>query len=388
MAERSKRRGIVAGAAAGTLALAVLGTAMGAGADASPSIGVVLNGQPITFTSAPVMINNHVYVPVRDLAQALGIPVVWDASTDSVILGTAGSAAASSSASAVGGGSFTYEGLQYSATGLVAREYPGQQASSGVYWIVSYSITNTGIVPVDVPQAQPALVLFGPGGAQLAPDTALSGVAPGTVNPGISFTSYDVFDVPSSAVPAAYGLGFDTYQVVSGQFTTTAVSASLPAASSSTLRTTVGSSYAIQDVWNTAIQKLGIDQVVQTTAIVPDLTPQSFNPTTSFWIVDFDVNNPGPGDIAFNAGDFALNFGGSLSLAPSSVASLPGYVPATSLAQGVTVTAGNDFSGALLFAVPAGTPISNPALALSINGQTRIVSVDPCNAGVCPPIQG
>jgi hypothetical protein len=384
LAGRGTRRGLLAGAAAGALAAAILGVAVGAGADTTPTINVEVNGSPVTFDSPPVMLNDHVYLPIRYVAQALGLPVEWDGTTDTVYVGAA------PGASAATGGSFVYQGLQYSATGLAIRQYPGQQNTSGVYWIVSYSITDTGTAPVNVPQSQPALELLGPGGAQLAPTPNISGPTATTINPGITFTSYAVFNVPQTAVPAAYGLGFETYQVVGGQFTTTPLSASLPPASTSQVQTTVGSSYALQNVWNSGIDKLSIDQVIQATNIVPDLTAPSFNPATTFWIVDFDVTNPGPGNISLSASNFTLEFNGGLTLAPSSVGSLPGYVPATSLTQpgGVLVTPGGTFSGALLFAVPGGTPTDNPGLSLTVGSQTRVVSLEPCNAGVCPPVQG
>jgi len=364
--------------------MGILGAAVGAGADGSATISVVVNGQTVTFDSAPMLINDHVYVPIRYVAQALGIPVTWDQANETVYLGN------SQAGSTALGGSFAYEGLKYSAAGLQMREYPGQQNTSGAYWIVSYAITNTSAAPVDVATTQPALVLFGPGGVQLAPDSGNSGPGATTLNPGITYSSYDVFNVPTTAVPSAYSLGFNTYQVVNGQFTTSPVSASLAPSSSTTVQTPVGSTYSLQNVWNGAIQTLSIGQVVQSTAIVPELTPPSFDPTTSFWIVDFDITNPGPDSISFSASDFALDFNGGLSIPAAAVASLPGYVPATSLTSpgGVTVTEGNTFSGGLLFDVPANTPTANPGLALSVNGNTRVVSLQACNAGVCPPVQG
>ena len=391
MGVRGGRRGVLAGLSAVALAGAVLGSGVGAGADASPAIGVVLNGQQVAFRAgAPEMINDHVYVPVVDIAAALGLPVHWDQSTETVEIGVA-AGAGGQTAAAVGGGSFTYQGLQYSVTGLVGRTYPGQPADSGTYWIVEYAITNQGTAPVDVPQAQPALGLFGPGGAQLSADSALSGPAPATINPGITFNSYDVFQVPGSAVPAAYRLGFDTYSVSNGQFTTTPLDASLPQNTSTAQTQTVGASYALQDVWSPAVANLTIASVTRTTQIVPGLTPESFDPTTSFWIVDFTVANPGPGDISVNQGQLSLDFNNSLSIAPTSLPTgLPGYVPASSLGAsgGVLVPAGQSFSGALLFTVPAGTPTSNPGLSVSVNGHTEIVSLQPCTNGNCPPIQG
>ena len=396
MARQGKMRGWMAAASALGFLCALVGTAVGASADTSPAIGVALNGQPLSFSAAPVIIGNHVYVPVRDIAQALGLSVTWDASTDTVELGgaAAGTGAPTGvggTAAGVGGGSFSYQGLTYAATGLVARTDPTAAAGSGVYWIVEYSITNDSTAPVDVPTAQPTLGLFGPGGVQLSADTNLSGPAPGTVNPGITFSSYDVFQVPADAEPAAYSLGFDTYQVAGGQFTTTPMSAALPQNTSTVFSTNIGATYALQNLWNSAVQKLTIASVTQTTSIVPSVTASSFDPNTTFWIVDFDVANPGPGDITFNQGAFALEFNDSLSIAPTALPSgLPGYVPATSLSAsgGILVPAGQTFSGALLFALPVGTPTANPGLSLTVNGQTRIVSLSPCTAGVCPAVQG
>ena len=391
MAVRGGRRGVLAGLSAVALAGAVLGCGVGAGADAAPALGVVLNGQRVAFPSgAPVMINNHVYVPVADMAAALGLPVHWDQSTETVVVGTAG-AGPGQSAAAVGGGSFSYQGLEYSATGLVVRQYPGQPADSGTYWIVNYAITNDGSAPVDVPQAQPPLALFGPGGAQLGADPALSGPAAGTVNPGITFNSYDVFQVPTSAVPAAYGIGFDTYAVSNGQFTTTPLEAALPQNTSTTQSQTIGSSYALQNIWNSAVQNLSIVSVTRTTQIVPDLSAGSFDPTTSFWIVNLAISNPGPGDITVSQGQFNLDFNNSLSIPPATVpGGLPGYVAASSLdaSGGVLLPAGQAFSGSLLFAVPAGTPTTNPGLSVSVNGHTEIVSLQPCTNGNCPAILG
>ena len=349
-------------------------------ADGAPTIHVEVNGQPVTFGSAPVMINNHVYLPIRYVAQALGLPVAWDAGTDTVLIGTV--------PNGVAGAAFTYQGVRYTASSLQIRTLPGDSTTSGTYWIVSYSLTNTGTAPVNVPQQQPSLVLFGPKGVQLSPDSGLSGSAPGILNPGITFSSYLVFDVPAGALPSSYALGFDTYSVVGGQFSTTPVSAPLPTSGSTETDTAVSATYSVNDLWNSGLQQVTIGRVVRTTGMAPSLSASSFDPTTSFWIVDFAVANPGPGNISFSASNFALNFNNSLAIAPSTVGALPGYVTPSSLTTSGTVTlpAGQTFSGSLLFAIPAGTPTTNPGLSLTVGSQTRIISLQPCTGGVCPPI--
>ena len=382
MADRKALRGILAGAAAGALVTAVLGIAATVGADGGPNITVDVNGQPVTFDSPPVMINDHVYVPIRYIATALGIPVQWDGPSETVYVGAVPETSGSV------GGTFDYQNLRYATTGLVIRQYPGAQNTSASYWIVSYSITNNGTQPVNVPQQMPALQLFGPNGAQLSPDSNLSGAAPGVVNPGITFSGYLVFDVPAGALTANYALGFNTYQVAGSQFTTTPVSAALPGSSSSQMVTNVGSSYALSKVWNSDAQTLNIYRVTQSTQVVPDLSPGSFNPSTSFWVVDFGVTNPGPSSVTFSASNFALSLGDYNSIAPLGVRALPGYIAPSNLTQsgGVTLGAGDSFSGSLMFALPLGTSTTGSGLALTVNGQTRIVSIEPCS-GACPPIR-
>jgi hypothetical protein len=369
-------------AAALGLAVGLLATTGTVAADGTPGITVAINGQPLSTPFPPIMINDHVYVPVRYVAQALGLPVQWDPATSTVWIG------AIPTASVAAGGSFDYQGLHYAVTGLVVRNYPGPQSTSGSYWIVSYSITNTGTQPVNVPQQQPTLVLLGPGGVQLQASSNLSGPTPTVINPGITFSSYLVFNVPTGAVPAQYGLGFNTYQVVGSQFITTPLSAPLPSSSSSEVSTPVGSTYALTNLWNAGTQKISIDRVVQTTAVAPDLSPGSFNPSTTFWIVDFDVLNPGPANISFSASNFALTFG-SYSILPLPIVSLPGYVLPSNLTQpgGVTLGPGDTFSGSLVFAVPANVAAGSPALQINVNGQLRIISLQPCSSGPCPPVQ-
>ena len=372
----------MAGVGIGALVTGIC-TSVGAVAAGGAPIHIQVNGQAVTFDSAPVMINDHVYLPIRFVAQALGLPVHWDPSTQTVLIGTVPTGAAGTT------GGFVYQGLRYAPTALSIRTFPGAGNTSGAYWIVSYSIANTGTTPVDVPQQEPALGLFGPGGVQLSPDAALGGPAPATVNPGITFSSYLVFEVPAGAVSAAYSLGFNTYQVVGGQFTTTPLSAPLSVSGATEVQTPVGATYSLNNVWNSGLQQVSIGKVIQTTEIVPDLSAGSFNPATTFWVVDFSVTNPGPGNIGFSNANFALNFNNALSLAPASIGSLPGYVAASSLTagSGVNLPAGATFSGSLLFAVAAGTPTTNAGLSLTVGGQTRIISLQPCTGGTCPPVQ-
>jgi hypothetical protein len=305
----------------------------------------------------------------------------------------AGPAAAGSGPGA--GGTFTYDGLRYAATGLIVRPYPGPRSDSGTYWIVSYSITDTTVMPGAAPTAQ-VPVLFGPGGAEIAADGALGGAAPGVVNPGITWSSYEVFNVPAGASPAAYTLGFVPFQIVGGQYFAGApLSMALPPSASATVRTPVGATYDLQNVFGssghpTSEQALTIGQVVETNAVAPDLTASSFDPTTSVWVVDFTLANTSSGDIGLSAGDFALDLGGEDEIAPADVPSLPGFVQPTGLQNpgGVTVPTGGTFAGSLLFEIPAGTPVGSPQLQFSANGQTRIVSLSPCAAGSCPPVLG
>lgn len=381
LADRAWWRGLAAGAGIGALT-AGLWAGVGVRAAGTAAIHVEVNGQAVSLGAAPVMISDHVYLPIRYIAQALGLPVHWDAGTRTVLVGsvpTGGQATA---------GSFTYQGLEYAATALSVRTYPGAQASAGPYWILSYSITNTSKQPVNVPQQQPALGLFGPGGAQLAPTASLGGPAPGVINPGTTFSSYLVFAVPVGALPSAYSFGFDTYQVVGGQFTTTPVSAPLGTPSSTQVQTPISATYSLNGVWNSGLQQVTIGKLIQTSAIVPDLSPASFDPSTSFWVLDFSVTNPGPGNVTLAAGNFALNFNDALSISADAVGALPGYVAPSSLDSGgsVTLPAGQTFSGSLLFVIPAGTPTTNPGLQLTVGQQTRIISLSPCTAGNCPPV--
>jgi len=410
------RKPVRVAAAAGVVAAAAVAlTAAGVSAQGGAPIHVVVDGHAVTLPASPALAGGRVFLPLRDLAALLGMAIPWDPATDTVYIGSAPPAAtpatvrlAATSASAAApaspaadpsappaGGSFTYQGLKYTATGLVARPYPGEQTNSGTYWIVSYSITDTSSTPIAVPAAQ-ALVLFGPGGSQIAADGALGGAAPTTINPGITFTSDDVFNVPASASPAAYRLGFIPYQVVGGQYySAPAESMALPPDAASTVKTAVNDVYDLQDMFTsskvlTSEQTLTIADVVRTNAVAPDLSAASFNPATSFWIVDFTLANTTSGDISVAASDFALDFGGEDTIAPDDIASLPGFVPPTGLQNpgGVTVPTGATFSGSLLFVLPAGTPTQNPQLQFSADGQTRIGSLTPCAAGACPPVLG
>jgi len=382
-----------------------------AGADGASAIHVVVDGYAVTPPTPPVLIGGQVLLPLRDVAEALGLSVHWDASTDTVHIGDGtGSAPASPTtiplvatttsaapdpAAAPAGTSFTHNGLQYAAVGLVARPYPGDQTDSGTYWIIEYTITDVSSTPISVPAAQ-ALVLLGPDGSEIAADGALGGAAPTVLNPGITFTSHDVFNVPSSASPASYALGFVPYQVVGSQYyAAKPLTMRLPGSSSSTTKVPVDATYDLQNMFSnaqepTSEQTLTIADVVKTNAVAPDLTAASFKPDTSFWIVDFTLANTTSGDISLAAGDFTLDFDGENAIAPSKVSSLPGYAQPTGLqnATGVTVPTGRTFRGSLLFPIPAGTPTDNPELQLSAGGQTRIVSLTPCAADACPPVLG
>ena len=394
------------------VAAAVLLTAAAAGADGGSGVHVVVDGHTLTLPTPPLVVGAQVFLPLADLAQVVGLPFRWDPASQTVYLGGASATSAAAGAvplaatgvasdpaaapaAAPAGGSFTYQGLDYAATGLVLRPYPGDQNNSGTYWIVSYSITDTASTPIAVPAAQ-ALVLFGPGGTQIAADTPLDGAAPTTLNPGITFTSYEVFNVPAAASPASYTLGFIPYQVVGSQYYAAApLSMALPPSGSTTLKTPVNTSYDLQNMFSdatepTSDQRLTLGEVLQTNAVAPDLTAASFDPTTSFWVVDFTIANKTSGDISVAASDFALDFDREQSLAPADVASLPGFVQPTGLqnAAGVTVPTGTSFSGSLLFEVPAGTPTENPQLQFSAHGETRIVSLTPCQTGSCPPVLG
>ena len=379
MARRQWRRVVAIGAAAlGGTALLAAGMV-----SAAPSVGIRIevNGRAIQLAAPPLVVRNHVYLPLRFTAQLLGVPVHWDGANRTVYLGTAPPGSA-------GAASFTYQGMTYRATGLQVRSYPGHHHTSGVYWIVSYSVTNTTTAPVDVATTQPPLGLLGPGGQQLLPQVSLGGPAPQSVNPGITFSSYMVVPVPSGALPSAYGLGFDTYRVVNTNFQTQPVSAALPVSQSTTTSTPVSATYAVTNLWNRSVQDITIGQVVQTTAILPNTSSSSFDPGTTLWIVNFSISNPNLTSISFTSSNFALNFGGELDIAPLAVASVPGYFAQTDLSQpgGVLLASDQSFSGALAFAVPRGTPISSPSLSIRINGQQRLISLTPCTGNICPPI--
>ncbi len=347
----------------------------------STAIRIEVNGRTVELGAPPLVVRNHVYLPLRFIAQTLGVPVHWDGTNRTVYLGT-------TPPGANGAGAFTYQGLTYRATALQVRSYPGHQHTSGVYWVVSYGVTNTTAAPVDVATTQPPLGLLGPGGQQLLPEVSLGGPAPQVINPGITFSSYMVVPVPSGALPSAYGLGFDTYHVVNTTFETQPVSASLPVSQSETMTTPVSATYAITDVWNRSIQNVTIGQVVQTTSVLPNTSSSSFDPGTTLWIVNFSISNPNLTSVSFSSTNFALNLGGELDIPPLSVASIPGYFGPTDLSQpgGVLLASDQSFSGALAFAVPQGTPTGSPSLSIRVNGQQRLISLTPCSGNVCPPI--
>ncbi len=399
-----------AGAALAAAALLLPATV----ADAGATIHVVRDGRALSLPTPPMVSGGQIFLPLRDLAAALGLAMQWDPATDTLYIGRGAPAsqppaaitlAARAPASpapqapatppAPAGSTFTYDGLKYAATGLVARAYPGDQTNSGTDWIVGYSITDTSPTPIAVPATQ-LPVLFGSDGAQISADAALSGTAPSVINPGITFSSYEVFNVPSSASPADYDLGFAPTQIVGSQYYFgQPLKMALPADSGSTVKTPVNASYDLENVFGnsrnlTSEQVLTITDTVMSNAIAPDRTAPSYRPNTRFLIVDFTLKNTTSGDISINAGDFALNLDNEDTVTPYDVPSLPGYVQPTGLeAQGgVMVLTGTTFSGSLLFDLPAGTPTANPQLQFSANGQTRVVSLSPCVSGACPPVLG
>ena len=373
--DRISRRGFAAAVGGALLA----GTAGGAAAAAkAPAVTVRVNGQVVQLPEPPLVSGGKVYLPVADVADAFGVPVTWNGTRRVLDIGASGSAAA------IG---FVFQGVAYAATGLQVRTYPGSQNTSTVYWIVQYQATNRGKQPVTMSSAQPPLLLIGPNGAEYTPDSTLSGPQPTTLNPGLTFDGYLVFDMPASAAPPAYALGFNAYRVTSSGFTSTRLSTVLPANSVATGVQTINATYALSGLWNSSVQELLVRALVRTNRITPDLQPANFDPTTSFWIVDFGIDNPGPGAISFSASDFALGFSSSLSIAPYAVTSLPGYVPPSNLQAGVTLAAGQVFNGAMLFVVPAGTPTSGPQLVVRVNGAQQAVALAPCPNGTCPPVQ-
>ena|GEM_PF-1740949 len=399
---------IAAGVCLALTGAVLLLPAAAANADGNSTIHVVLDGRTVNLPTPPQLTGGHVFLPLRDLAAALELAVRWDPTTDTVYLGSGAPALATGataipldapvrSPSTPAGSAFTYNGLRYETTGLVARPYPGDQNNSGTYWIVSYSITDTSSTPFSVPASE-VPVLFGPNGSQIAADSTLGGTAPSVVNPGITFSTYEVFNVPSSAVPSDYALGFAPTQTVGSQsYFGTPLKMSLPPNSSSTDKTPVGASYDLENVFSnanthnlTSEQVLTITDTMHTTAIAPDLTKPSFKPDTSFLIVNFTLKNTTSGDINIAASDFTLDYNCEMSITPYNISYLPGYVQATGLqAQGgVTVLTGSTFSGSLLFEIPAGTPTTNPQLQFSANGQTRVVTLTPCQSGACPPVLG
>lgn len=383
MAERAWWRGLVVGAAGGALVAGLVAPG-GVGALASPrppSLTVRVNGRVIALAQPALLFAGQPYLPVVDLAQVLGVAVSWDAHHRVVSIGEGTTTPLHT---------FTFQGIQYSATDLQVRSYPSPHSTSGTYWIVQYALTNTTQHPINVGSTQPALRLLGPNGAQFSPDPTLSGPTAGTLNPQITFSSYLVFNLPDGANPALYRLGFNAYRVTAAGFTTTTLSAALPTPTSRTKRVQVNLPYAVSGLWNADVQSLLVRQIVETNAIVPDLTAASFDPKVQFWVVEFGVDNPGPETIHFSASDFALQFGSGLAIAPYQVSSLPGYVPPSNLqsSAGVTLAPGEVFNGALLFAVPGGTPTANPQLAITVNGQERVIPAGPCSGSACTATAG
>ncbi len=351
---------------------------MAAAAAKAPGVTVRLNGQVLHLPDAPLVAGNTVYLSAADLAAAFGVPVNWNAAQRVLDIGAATAAAA---------GGFVFQGVAYAATGLQVRTYPGSQDTTAAYWIVQYEATNRSSQPVTMSSSQPPLLLIGPHGAEYTPDPSLSGPQPSTLNPGVTFEGYLVFDMPTGASPAPYALGFNAYRVTSSGFTTTRLSTPLPPDSAFTRVQTIGATYALSGLWNAEVQELLVRALVRTNRIVPDLQAANFDPTTTFWIVDFGVDNPGPGAITLNASNFALGFSSSLTIAPYPVTSLPGYVAPSNLSSGLSLPAGQVFNGALLFAVPGGTDTTGPRLVISVNGTEQAVALAPCPAGNCPTVQ-
>lgn len=56
------------------------------GVAAENEIHVVINGQKVEFSRAPVMIDNRMLVPIRTVAEAMECQVGWDAQTQSVLI--------------------------------------------------------------------------------------------------------------------------------------------------------------------------------------------------------------------------------------------------------------------------------------------------------------
>lgn len=370
--------------------------AAGAAPKAVPAVHVVLNGSAVTMKPQAVVIDGVPYVSAPALAGLLNLPATWNPRTDTLVLGTAPSTAHS----------FVFQGMRYAVTGLQARTDPAAVATSGtsgLYWLVSYALTNVSNTAIDVATTQPQVMLLGPKGTEYEPDSALSGPTAGTLNPGITFTSYAVFNVPAGATPGPYALGFDAYRSTAKGFLPAALGAGLPAANSVTHVTDIGATYSVSNLWNSEVQQVLLRSVVRTDAVVPDLTAASFNPTTSFWVVDFSINNPGADAITLSPSAFSLQFQSGASLSPYPVSNLPGYVPANSLFTvgsgsssstqassspgSVTVAPGQVWNGALLFEVPDTVTTTQPAFAITVSGQQRIMSLAPCPDGACPPVQ-
>ncbi len=381
-------RALRAGVLAGALVVGVGLPGVGEAAAAPPShVRVVVGGNAMDVRPAPVLVHGVPYVSVQALAQILGVQITWDAKTDTIEVG----------APAATGHTFLFQGVQYAVTGLQERTYTGVQSTSGQYWIVSYQLTNTTGTAVDVPGTQPGLDLLGPRGAQYLPDATLSGPTAGTLNPHLSFDSYAVFNVPAGAKPLGYALGFDAYRATAKGFQPAPLGAALPASSAKTTTSTLNATYTVSNLWNSDAQDVLLRSLVRSTAILPDLTAPSFDPTTGFWIVDFSIDNPGSQAITLAASQFSLQFGGGGSVAAYPVSVLPGYVPSNNLfgasgssgssSTGVTVAPGQVWTGALLFEIPSTVSTAQPAFSITANGQQRVMALTGCVGGVCPPVQ-
>jgi hypothetical protein len=378
-----------------TLTVASLpAAAAAAAAQAVPPPRVLMGGDPVALRPAPVLLHGVPYVSVQALSALLGVPVTWNPKTDTIEVGIPVATAHS----------FVFQGVRYAVTGLQERAYTGVQSTSGEYWIVSYELTNTTDTAVDIPATQPGLVLLGPRGAQYLADASLSGPTAGTLNPHLSFSSYAVFNVPTGASPAGYALGFDAYRATAKGFQPAPLGAALPASSAATHTTQLDATYTVSNLWDSDAQDVLLRALVRTSAVLPDLTAPSFDPTTSFWIVDFSIDNPGANPITLQASQFSLQFGDGATVPAYPVSDLPGYVPPNNLfgasggsaaggtgaaasSAGVTVPPGQVWSGALLFEIPATISTAQPGFAISVNGQQRVLPLTVCQAGVCPPVE-
>lgn len=78
-----KNKTMLAGVISFTMILALLGSAapQAVTSAAASDIGMSLNGQTVTFSSAPEMSGSTLMVPLRDLSVALGVTIQWNSTT-------------------------------------------------------------------------------------------------------------------------------------------------------------------------------------------------------------------------------------------------------------------------------------------------------------------